>query len=182
LRFIFSCSGGHIRGEWLVFPATPGRIESPSNSGRRESRRSPVGVNPIRPIGRSAGSNQGGARRKEFLEVLWSQVNVDELDHPTGGARPRTGKRRKPTRLSCGEPHCHPIRQPGHQYCAEWTAQSRNWWIRSTYAHGWLINVMQIGRAIGRGGRSRYNVGHSKPRSVSGSAKIGNISWNRSRP
>ena len=29
----------------------------------RESRRSPVGANPTRPIGRSAGSNQSGARR-----------------------------------------------------------------------------------------------------------------------
>ena len=33
------------------------------NSVRRESRRSPVGANPTRPIGRSAGSNQSGARR-----------------------------------------------------------------------------------------------------------------------
>ncbi len=47
------CSG------WLLSPETPARVGSPSNSVRRESRRSPVGANPTRPIGRSAGSNQG---------------------------------------------------------------------------------------------------------------------------
>ena len=36
-----------------------GNAKNPNNSVRRESRRSPVGANPTRPIGRSAGSNQG---------------------------------------------------------------------------------------------------------------------------
>ena len=40
--------------------AQPRRSE---NSVRRESRRFPAGANPARPIGRSAGSNQSGARR-----------------------------------------------------------------------------------------------------------------------
>ena len=40
-------------------------------SVRRESRRSPVGANPIRPIGRSAGSNQSDEGGNEFVEVLW---------------------------------------------------------------------------------------------------------------
>ena len=37
----------------------------------RESRRFPVGANPTRPIGRSAGSNQSGAGGNECVEVLW---------------------------------------------------------------------------------------------------------------
>jgi hypothetical protein len=41
------------------------------NSVRRESRRSPVGANPIRPVGRSAGSNQSDEGGNEFVEVLW---------------------------------------------------------------------------------------------------------------
>ena len=40
-------------------------------SVRRESRRSPVGANSIRPIGRSAGSNQSDEGGNEFVEVLW---------------------------------------------------------------------------------------------------------------
>ena len=47
-----------VCGSWLVSLPRPGRVEGPNNSVRRESRRSPVGANPIRPIGRSAGSNQ----------------------------------------------------------------------------------------------------------------------------
>ena len=43
----------------------------PDYSVRRESRRSPVGANPIRPIGRSAGSNQSDEGGNEFVEVLW---------------------------------------------------------------------------------------------------------------
>ena len=37
-----------------------GHVEGFSNPVRRESRRSPVGANPTRPLGRSAGSNQSG--------------------------------------------------------------------------------------------------------------------------
>src|ERR1700680_4470800 len=37
----------------------------PGRSVLRESRLSPVGANPIRPIGRSAGSNQVGPKSKE---------------------------------------------------------------------------------------------------------------------
>ena len=37
----------------------------------RESCRSPVGANPTRPIGRSAGSNQGDAGGNKCVEVLW---------------------------------------------------------------------------------------------------------------
>jgi hypothetical protein len=48
-----------IYAGWLVFTATLGDIANPSNSVRRESRRSPVGANPTRPSGRSAESNQG---------------------------------------------------------------------------------------------------------------------------
>ena len=51
-----------------VPPGNAGDVLSPTHNGavnsvRRESRRSPVGANPTRPIGRSAGSNQSGARR-----------------------------------------------------------------------------------------------------------------------
>ena len=53
----------------------PVRLMAPSasadNSVRRESRRFPVGANPTRPIGRSAGSNQGDAGGNECVEVLW---------------------------------------------------------------------------------------------------------------
>jgi hypothetical protein len=43
----------------------------PSNQYAVKRRRSPVGANPTRPIGRSAGSNQSGAGGNECVEVLW---------------------------------------------------------------------------------------------------------------
>ena len=46
-------------------------FENPKYRVCRESRRSPVGANPTRPIGRSAGSNQGDARGNKCVEVLW---------------------------------------------------------------------------------------------------------------
>jgi len=45
---------------------------------RRESRRSPVGANPTRPVGRSAGSNQGDEGGNEFVEVLCVKVTLGD--------------------------------------------------------------------------------------------------------
>ncbi len=43
----------------------------------RESRRFSVGANPTRPIGRSAGSNQGGAGGNKCVEVLWCNGSLE---------------------------------------------------------------------------------------------------------
>jgi hypothetical protein len=53
-------------------------VAAVNNSARGETRRSPVGANPIRPIGRSAGSNQGDAGSNEFVEVLCVKVTLGE--------------------------------------------------------------------------------------------------------
>jgi hypothetical protein len=45
------------------------------DSARSESRRSPVDANSVRPISRSAGSDQGDAGGKECVEVICPKVN-----------------------------------------------------------------------------------------------------------
>jgi hypothetical protein len=48
-----------------------------------ESRRSPAGANPARPIGRSAGSRQNDGGGNESVEVLWcnGSSTVSRLSH-----------------------------------------------------------------------------------------------------
>ena len=46
-------------------------LRNPEKRVCRVSRRFPVGANPTRPIGHSAGSNQSGAGGNECVEVLW---------------------------------------------------------------------------------------------------------------
>ena len=71
----------------------------------RESRRSPVGANPTRPIGRSAGSNQGDAGGNKFVEVLWCNGSLlgdlATMQAETRVNAEQASKRimRKPTRL-----------------------------------------------------------------------------------
>ncbi len=56
--------------------------QSPIKRVRRESRRSPVGANPTRPIGRSAGSNQSAAGGNKCGEVLWCNESLQVTQRP----------------------------------------------------------------------------------------------------
>ncbi len=75
----------------------------------RESRRFSVGANPIRPIGRSAGSNQGDSGGNKCVEVLWCNGSLlGDLATMQAGTRVNAEqaskrKSRKPTRLVFGE-------------------------------------------------------------------------------
>jgi hypothetical protein len=53
----------------------------------RESCRSPAGANPARPIGRSAGSNQGDEGGNEFVEVLCVKVTSGDRANMQAGTR-----------------------------------------------------------------------------------------------
>jgi hypothetical protein len=101
------------------------RSEACQNSVRRESRRSPVGANSIRPIGRSAGSNQGGARRKP---VRGSILATGQFRRLAGTARPLRELRRRSRHSlsSLTTSNKHASAGPLHGYGGPWPVHLRS--------------------------------------------------------